>query len=123
MDVFKVSLFGEKDVTLGPSSAISVIDASLSEFDIQMTMDFDVDTQNNKVIYHVDIPEYKVKFDYSITLTEEGFSLNMDADSIVEEGETKLANITFFPALGAVKEDEVNGYVVIPSGNSNTLSV
>ena len=121
MDVFKVSLFGKTDVNLGPNSAINVINAELGEIEVALTMTFEVDETNHKVIYHVNIPEYKVKFDYSITLTEEGFSVNVESDSIVEESDTKLANITFFPSFGAVKEAEVNGYVVIPSGNGGLI--
>ena len=84
-----------------------------------------VDKSSATVTYSVNIPEDGVAFEYVIALTENGITLSLDNESIVETGTNVFANITFFPYLGAsgVENNEVTipGYVVIPSGNGGLI--
>lgn len=110
------------------SAATGGIQSTDSQY-VQITPE--IDEENMKVTYNVNLPEDKISFAYTISLTDDGIKLHMDNESIQENGENILANITFFPYFGAsgVEEDEttgeksvaIPGYIVIPSGNGGLI--
>lgn len=66
---------------------------------------------------HVDIKEIDVAFDVEISLNQGSLEVYIPSDSIVEDGEVyRLLGIQIFPYLGAAREANVPGYVVIPDG-------
>lgn len=91
----------------------------------------EIDAKNMNVTYKVVLPEDLISFEYTISLTEDGFKVNMDNESIVESGTHKFYDITFLPSFGAVAVDEdeetgekslsIPGYIVIPSGNGGLI--
>lgn len=86
---------------------------------------------NSTVVFHVDLINDGITFDYSISLTEDGFNLKMDADSIKETKDSSLVKVSFFPFFGSVyveKNEETNeknvtipGYIVLPTGNGGLI--
>lgn len=72
---------------------------------------------NNTLKTSLDLKDYGFKFNVDITLTNKGFDLFIDKDSIIEnDPRYSLLNIHIFPNLGATREDKVPGYFVIPDG-------
>ena len=84
-----------------------------------------IEKSSSQVVYSVTTPLDGISFDYIIKLTDDGINLSLDNSSIVEEGSSQLASLTFFPYLGAsgVVNNEVMapGYIVIPSGNGGLI--
>lgn len=62
-----------------------------------------------------------VYFYYDISLTDDGFRLDFDTDSIVETLGARVIDISFFPFMGSVYKDEIPGYAFIPSGNGGLV--
>lgn len=84
------------------------------------------------VVFHVDLINDGISFDYSVTLNENGFNLNMDSDSIKEtSGGSSLLKVSFFPYFGSVyvekdattneKRSTIPGYIVLPTGNGGLI--
>lgn len=64
--------------------------------------------------------EMNIAFEFDVTLTDTGINIHMPVDKI-SESNCKIFEISFFPYLGAVLEDEVNGYIAIPNGNGGLI--
>lgn len=81
-------------------------------------VNLDADT----VRFTVDMAESDgVYFFYDISLTDEGFRLDFDTDSIQETLGARVIDISFFPFMGAVNKDDIPGYAFIPSGNGGLV--
>ena len=80
-----------------------------------------VKTSGNVVTYTVNNTKAKIKFKYTIELTEQGIDLKLPCDSIEENGTSLLTSISFFQYLGSVYGSSVPGYVFIPSGNGGLI--
>ncbi len=66
---------------------------------------------------HVNIKEIDVEFDVEISLNEGALEVFIPAESIVETGDLyRLLGIQIFPYMGAAREANVPGYVLIPDG-------
>ena len=58
----------------------------------------------------------QVRLTYQVTLTERGFQIQLDQESIRESSNAKLASIAIYPFLGAAKKDLIPGYIMVPDG-------
>ncbi len=71
----------------------------------------------NSFLTHVDIKEIDVAFDVQFSLNQGSLEVYIPSESIVEDGDIyRLLGIQIFPYLGAAREANVPGYVVIPDG-------
>ena len=61
-------------------------------------------------------PEAGVRLTARFTLTEEGFKVDVDRDSIVEEKKVYLSRLVLLPFFGAAYQDEIPGYALVPDG-------
>lgn len=66
---------------------------------------------------HVDIKELDMAFDVEISMNQGALEVYIPADTITEDGEIyRLLGIQVFPYLGAAREANVPGYIMIPDG-------
>ncbi|WP_113074300.1 DUF5696 domain-containing protein [Petrotoga sp. 9PW.55.5.1] len=70
----------------------------------------------DKVLFSIIFERLKISFDFSMKLEKGTLIFNLDSESIREEGDYMLAAIYFFPFLGTVRGDEIEGYMFIPDG-------
>jgi len=61
-------------------------------------------------------PEAGVRMTLAFALTEDGFAVSVDRDSIVEEKDVYLSRLVLLPFFGAAYEDEIDGYALVPDG-------
>lgn len=80
-------------------------------------LEYEVDQANNRVDFSVDLRDVYLRFKYSMTLKDDKIHFQFSPSDIEEYGENRIMSITFFPFLGAVKRDEIPGYLFIPSGS------
>jgi len=65
----------------------------------------------------VDIKEIDVAFDVEISMNDGALEVYIPSDSIVEDGDLyRLLGIQIFPYLGATREANTPGYIMIPDG-------
>jgi len=68
-------------------------------------------------ITHVDIKEIDVAFDVEISINDGILDVYIPSDSLIEDGDLyRLMGIQIFPYLGASREANVPGYMMIPDG-------
>ncbi len=60
--------------------------------------------------------DWQIGFDFRIELTDNGLTFSLEDETIREEGEYRLANVTFLPFFGAVSGNSLPGYVFLPDG-------
>ena len=72
--------------------------------------------RGNTAVMDVYFDEWQLGFTFEMTLNENALTFSMSDDSIREEGEYRLASVTFAPFFGAVEGDSVPGYVFLPDG-------
>lgn len=66
---------------------------------------------------HVNIKEIDVEFDVEISINQGLLEVYIPSESIVEDGDIyRLLGIQIFPYLGAAREANVPGYILIPDG-------
>lgn len=65
----------------------------------------------------ITFPEVEVSCDLVITLTDKGFSAQVPYESIKQGDTYALSSLYILPMFGAVLEDSIPGYVVIPDGS------
>jgi len=72
---------------------------------------------SNSFSVHVDIKEIDVAFNVDISLNQGSLEVYIPTNSIVEDGDVyRLLGIQVFPYLGATREANVPGYIMIPDG-------
>ena len=64
----------------------------------------------------VHFPEAGVRMTLRFILTEDGFAVEVDRDSIVEEKSVYLSRVVLLPFFGAAYGDELSGYALVPDG-------
>lgn len=68
------------------------------------------------VLIRAEWAEWQIGFDFTLELEENGLAFSLRDETIREEGEYRLANVTFAPFFGAVSGDSLPGYVFVPDG-------
>lgn len=97
------------------TGSIQSINSFDSSFDLIPTID------NYDVLFSVDNSKLGISFSYVITLLDDGVNVKLEHTSILESGDCKIASISFFQFLGSVYQDNVPGYMFIPSGNGGLI--
>lgn len=59
---------------------------------------------------------WQIGFTFQIELADNALTFSMEDESIVEEGDFRIANLTFIPFFGAVDGNSLPGYVFVPDG-------
>lgn len=77
----------------------------------------DYTISGNTIHFEVDFEEEEFYLEYSIELFEDGFDVFMDTEKVDEYGVNKITKVTFFEFLGSSYEDDIPGYMFVPSGN------
>lgn len=58
----------------------------------------------------------KIKLTLKVTFTKAGIQVEIPSDSIDDSGKFKLYSLKVYPFFGAVREDNIPGYVFVPDG-------
>lgn len=80
-------------------------------FDVSISRNPKVNNQNIKI---------KFSFKFEVILTEKGIDIKLPTSSI-KENNCSIGTINFYRYLGSVQNEEVNGYIVVPSGNGGLI--
>ena len=62
------------------------------------------------------LSDWQIGFTFQIELADNALTFSMEDESIVEEGDFRIANLTFIPFFGAVDGNSLPGYVFVPDG-------
>ena len=62
------------------------------------------------------LPDWQLSFAFTMTLEGDALTFAMSDESIREEGDWRLASVTFAPFFGAAEGDSIPGYVFVPDG-------
>jgi hypothetical protein len=65
---------------------------------------------------HVSFSEIGISLTVRVRLDNESILLSVDPDSVRESGDAKIKSVYFLPFLGAVRENTLLGYMLIPDG-------
>jgi len=65
----------------------------------------------------VSAKKLEISFTFTVNVNNDKLTFAIDDETIVEEGKSKLAKISFMSFFGSVYEDTVPGYVLIPDGS------
>lgn len=77
---------------------------------------------DNSVTVSVSLNDAEISFEITMTLTDDGFEVNIPFDSIKESGKCKLVSLRLLPVLGAAKPAE-DGYVFYPDGSGAIMNI
>jgi hypothetical protein len=76
-----------------------------------------VEFNSNGFTAKVEHPELKIEFEFSVALTEDGFTAEIPQDKLKDTDERyKIAGFYVYPFLGYSKLAEREGYMLIPDG-------
>lgn len=64
----------------------------------------------------VELPDWKIAFTFELDLDGTGLTFSMDDATLREEGDVRLASVSFAPFLGSVEGNSVPGYIFVPDG-------
>ncbi len=76
----------------------------------------------NSVSLDLTVQETAITLSVVITLTEDGFTVEIPEESIKEEGEHLLVSVRLLPAFGAARPGE-DGYVFYPDGSGAIMQI
>lgn len=65
----------------------------------------------------VNLFQAKISFNVQVELTKEGITVTIPDEKVKEGERTKIVSMKVYPFLGAVNENEINGYMFIPDGS------
>ncbi|WP_409273505.1 DUF5696 domain-containing protein [Neobacillus sp. SCS-31] len=65
----------------------------------------------------VNLPQAKISLELVVELKEDGIAVSIPDEKIKESKRTKLISLKLYPFLGAVNENEIDGYMFIPDGS------
>lgn len=65
----------------------------------------------------INLFQAKISFDLQVGLSKDGITVTIPDEKIKEGKKTKLVSMKVYPFLGAVNEDEIEGYMFIPDGS------
>lgn len=68
------------------------------------------------ILIRAEWAEWQIGFTITLRLEENGLTFSLRDETIREEGDHRLANVTFVPFFGAVSGDSLPGYVFVPDG-------
>ncbi|KAF2955431.1 DUF5696 domain-containing protein [Marinitoga sp. 38H-ov] len=71
---------------------------------------------DNGIKWDIFSEELGIKFNLFLYLKNDHLEFYLPKDSIIEEKEFKLGSVYIMPFLGAVNEDEIPGYILLPDG-------
>ncbi|WP_261134275.1 DUF5696 domain-containing protein [Bacillus sp. Marseille-Q3570] len=63
------------------------------------------------------LEELEVDMSIEVVLEEDSLVVHMPDETFKENGEQKIASVQLFPFLGAVKKEDIPGYMFIPDGS------
>lgn len=72
---------------------------------------------NNKLSVKIYLSNAKMGFTYEITLNSNSINVKIKNDSILEDGDNRITSLSLFPYFGAVYQDDIPGYIFLPSGS------
>ncbi|MBO4667047.1 MAG: hypothetical protein J5666_02805 [Bacilli bacterium] len=72
---------------------------------------------NNKLTVKIYQNSSKIGFSYEITLNSSSINVKIKNDSILEDGDNKITSLSLFPYFGSVYQDDIPGYIFLPSGS------
>lgn len=78
--------------------------------------DLQCEVQGSQVSVKVQLPDWQMGFTFQMELGENGITFSLEDESIWEEGDFRLASLTFIPFFGAVSGNSLPGYVFVPDG-------
>lgn len=71
--------------------------------------------ENNAMILSVEVQGFGISFEVYFSLDEQGITVSVPADRIVQNGENRIFSIVVMPYFGAASTSE-EGYLLIPDG-------
>ncbi len=83
--------------------------------------EFKINTTNQGIVYEQSYLNGEIKFKVIIDLDESGITITIPSESVSDSDNFQLLSISIAPYLGAVYEDELDGYFVIPYQNGTLL--
>ncbi len=72
--------------------------------------------KNNMITADISFEALGIALTAKIELLNDGIMFSVDDKSIKENGEFFIANLYFMPFLGAVRETDIPGYILVPDG-------
>lgn len=119
--------------SLSPSSVTNLVTVNYADSEgnlneLNLTSDssegFSVSAEYSDSSVRLDIAatDIQISFSMEMTLTEDGFEVNIPFESISEEGDAKLVSLRLLPALGAAKPGE-DGYIFYPDGSGALMEI
>ena len=72
---------------------------------------------NNKLTVKIYQNSSKIGFSYEITLNSNSINVKIKNDSIIEDGDNRITSLSLFPYFGSVYQDDIPGYIFLPSGS------
>lgn len=72
--------------------------------------------EKNTARCSADFTEADISFDFTITLSDDSFEINVLRDTLKEGKAYKLSSVWILPFFGAVREDATEGYMFVPDG-------
>lgn len=58
----------------------------------------------------------QIELSYEVTLSDDGFDIAFNQDSIQENSNALLSNVSIYPFFGAAKKSMIPGYIMVPDG-------
>ena len=83
---------------------------SSPDFDVKYTV------EGNKALFTASNSRIGISFQFYIILNEDSLQIKMAEASLEENSEYLLEALYFMPFFGAVKENEIDGYMFVPDG-------
>lgn len=77
---------------------------------------FDLNILSNGISVQLYFGISQIELTYEVTLTKAGFDVLLKQDSITENSNALLSNVSIYPFLGAAKKELIPGYIMVPDG-------
>lgn len=100
----------------GAIRTLSLTDVNSSDFSVTKS------DRENGLVLSVSLTADLISFNVEITLEKDGVSVTVPADSLKEDGTSKLLSIHMLPSFGATKVGE-KGYVFYPDGSGALVPI
>ena len=71
----------------------------------------------NTLLIKIYLNTTKIGFNYEIKLNNKSINVKIKNDSIQEDSDNKLTSLTLFPYFGSAYQDNIPGYIFLPSGS------
>lgn len=82
---------------------------------------FEINTSKDGIEYNLSFLGGEIKVQINLTLTDDGIAVTIPEEGISDSEQYKIITLNIAPYFGAVYEDEVDGYFVIPFQNGTLL--